>query len=94
MNVKWLREQIAVVEQTTTLFDGTIFENIAICKDGATLQDVQEAAKLVSTTNFESLDGWIDCDYRPTHTSSSCHFLTDMILASVTMETSCRADNE
>jgi ATP-binding cassette subfamily B protein len=45
--VKWLRDQIAVVEQTTTLFDGTIFENIAICKDGATLEDVQEAAKLV-----------------------------------------------
>jgi ABC-type multidrug transport system fused ATPase/permease subunit len=48
LNVNWLREQIAVVEQTTTLFDGTIFENIAVCKDGATLQEVQEAAQLVS----------------------------------------------
>jgi ABC-type multidrug transport system fused ATPase/permease subunit len=52
--VNWLRDQIAVVEQTTTLFDGTIFENIAICKDGATLEDVQEAAELVGDVEMYS----------------------------------------
>ena len=47
LNVNWLREQIAVVEQTTTLFTGTIFENIAIGKEGATREEVQDAAQLV-----------------------------------------------
>ena len=47
INVKWLRQQIAVVEQSTTLFPGTIFDNIAMGKDGATLDDVVRAARLV-----------------------------------------------
>ena len=49
LNLKWLREQVAVVEQTTTLFPGTIFENIAMGKGSATLDEVVHAARLVRT---------------------------------------------
>jgi subfamily B ATP-binding cassette protein MsbA len=38
-----------VVEQTSTLFAGTVFENIAMGKDGATRSDVVEAATMVGT---------------------------------------------
>ena len=47
LNLKWLRSQIAVVEQSTTLFPGSIYDNIAIGRDGATRQDVEKAAKMV-----------------------------------------------
>jgi ABC-type multidrug transport system fused ATPase/permease subunit len=43
----WLRQNIAIVEQTTNLFPGTIFENIAMGKHGATFEDVVTAARLV-----------------------------------------------
>ena len=36
-----------MVEQTTTLFPGTIFDNIAMGRDGVCLDDVVEAAKMV-----------------------------------------------
>jgi ABC-type multidrug transport system fused ATPase/permease subunit len=45
--VKWLRQHIAIVEQTTNLFPGTIYENIAMGKQGATFDDVVAAARLV-----------------------------------------------
>jgi ABC-type multidrug transport system fused ATPase/permease subunit len=47
LNLKWLRNQISVVEQTTTLFPGSIFDNIAMGKLGATMDDVIQAATLV-----------------------------------------------
>jgi ABC-type multidrug transport system fused ATPase/permease subunit len=47
LNIAWLRDHISIVEQSTTLFQGTIFENIAIGCDGATMEDVIWAAKLV-----------------------------------------------
>ena len=47
LNVGWLRDQIAVVEQTTTLFPGTVFENIVMFRDDITLESVQDAAKTV-----------------------------------------------
>ncbi len=48
LNVQWLREHVAILEQTSTLFAGSIFDNIALAKPGATMDDVTEAAKLVS----------------------------------------------
>ncbi len=47
INLRWLRNQIAVVEQSTTLFPGTILDNIALGKQDATLEEVVNAAKLV-----------------------------------------------
>jgi ABC-type multidrug transport system fused ATPase/permease subunit len=47
LNVQWLRKNIAIVEQTSTLFSGTIFDNIEIGKEGATMDEVVAAAKLV-----------------------------------------------
>jgi ABC-type transport system involved in cytochrome bd biosynthesis fused ATPase/permease subunit len=47
LNVRWLRDHIAIVEQTTTLFSGTIFENIAMQQEGVTMEDVVAAAKVV-----------------------------------------------
>ncbi len=41
-----LRSMIAVVPQDVVLFDATIADNIAIGREGATIQDVQEAACL------------------------------------------------
>ena len=46
LNLRWLRSQIAIVEQTTTLFSGTIFDNIAMGKPGATMEEVVAAAKM------------------------------------------------
>ena len=47
LNVQWLRDKISIVEQTTTLFPGTIGENIAIAKENATIDEIVEAARLV-----------------------------------------------
>lgn len=47
LNVSWLREQISTVEQTSILFHGDIFENIAMGKNDATMEEVVQAAKLV-----------------------------------------------
>jgi ABC-type multidrug transport system fused ATPase/permease subunit len=91
LNVNWLREQIVVVEQTTTLFDGTIFENIAVCKDGATLQEVQEAAQLVSRDMMNIAEMSDRIAYRPTRTTSSCRSRLDTTHALATMETNCLA---
>jgi ATP-binding cassette subfamily B protein len=45
VTLKSLRDNISVVMQDTFLFSGTIEENIAFAKDGATHEDVVEAAK-------------------------------------------------
>lgn len=52
INLRWLRNQIAVVEQSTTLFPGTILENIALGKQDATLEEVVNAAKLAHAHDF------------------------------------------
>ena len=54
LNIGWLRDKISVVEQTTTLFSGTIFENIAIGCHGANMEDVIWAAKLANAHDFIS----------------------------------------
>ncbi|OVA08306.1 ABC transporter [Macleaya cordata] len=45
VNVKWLREQIALVGQEPALFGGTIRENIAFGNPNASWAEIEEAAK-------------------------------------------------
>jgi ATP-binding cassette subfamily B multidrug efflux pump len=47
-----LRSQIGIVLQETTLFSGTIRENIAFGKTDATLEEIQNAAKAVAAHDF------------------------------------------
>lgn len=49
-----LREQIGVVQQDVYLFSGTIFENIAYGRPGATREEVIEAAKEAGAHEFIS----------------------------------------
>ncbi len=50
--IKNLRDQIGYVLQDTVLFRGTIFENIAFGRPGATEKEVIEAAKLANAHDF------------------------------------------
>jgi ATP-binding cassette subfamily B protein len=47
-----LRSQIGIVLQETTLFSGTIRENIAFGKPDATLEEIQSAAKAAAAHDF------------------------------------------
>ncbi len=49
-----LRKAYTMVLQDTWLFDGTIFENIAYGKEGATLEEVEKAAKAAKIHSFIS----------------------------------------
>jgi ABC-type multidrug transport system fused ATPase/permease subunit len=49
---KGLRDQIAFVLQDTVLFFGTIRDNIAYGKQGATQKEIEEAAKLANADEF------------------------------------------
>ncbi|RYD35295.1 MAG: ATP-binding cassette domain-containing protein [Verrucomicrobiaceae bacterium] len=49
-----LRSQIAIVPQEVLLFGGTIRENIEYGRPGATLEDIQSAAKLANAHDFIS----------------------------------------
>jgi ABC-type multidrug transport system fused ATPase/permease subunit len=50
--LKWLRRQIGLVSQEPALFATTIKENILYGKDGATADEVVEAAKSANAYNF------------------------------------------
>jgi len=52
LNISWLRNQIALVSQTPALFPRSIFYNIALGKDDATMADVVEAAKMANAHDF------------------------------------------
>ena len=52
--IKHLRDQIGYVLQDTILFRGTIAENIAFGKPGATREEIVEAAKLANADEFIS----------------------------------------
>lgn len=49
---KSLRDQVAVVFQDPSLFSGTIKENIAYAKRGATMEQIQAAAKAANADEF------------------------------------------
>lgn len=52
LNIVWLRERISLVSQEPVLFAGTIAENIALGKPGATRADIVEAAKMANAHDF------------------------------------------
>jgi ATP-binding cassette subfamily B protein len=52
VTLKSLRSQIGIVQQDVYLFAGTVFENIAYGKPGATMDEVIEAAKNANAHDF------------------------------------------
>lgn len=52
INTKVLRNMIALVPQNTTLFTGTIFENILWGREDATTDEVEEVAKIARAHEF------------------------------------------
>lgn len=54
LRVTWLRERISLVSQEPVLFAGTIAENIAMGKPGATVEEVKDAAKKANAYDFIS----------------------------------------
>ncbi len=61
VNLESLRNQISIVDQNTTLFDDTIFNNIIYAKPDATKEDVFEASSLSMSEDFiKKLDKGFD----------------------------------
>tara|TARA_B100000029_G_scaffold309605_1_gene302135 strand:- start:20 stop:1252 length:1233 start_codon:yes stop_codon:yes gene_type:complete len=61
VNLASLRNQISIVDQNTTLFDDTIFNNIIYAKPDATKEDVFEASRLSMSEDFiKKLDKGFD----------------------------------
>ena len=61
VNLDSLRNQISIVDQNTTLFDDTIFNNIIYAKPNATKEDVFEASRLSMSEDFiKKLDKGFD----------------------------------
>ena len=54
LNLKWLRSNIGVVSQEPVLFDTTIAENIGYGKEGATMEEIETAAKNANAHDFIS----------------------------------------
>ena len=52
LDVEWLRQQIGVVFQEPFLFSGTLYENIAFGREGATPGEVLRAAELAQVAEF------------------------------------------
>ena len=52
LNLMSLRNQISIVDQNTTLFDDTIFNNIKYARPDANKEDILEAAKLSMCDEF------------------------------------------
>merc|ERR1712224_534186 len=64
LNVGWLRSQIGLVSQEPVLFQGTVAQNIAYGKEGATQAEIEEAAKLANAHEFitQNLQGGYQCE--------------------------------
>ncbi len=61
VNLASLRNQISIVDQNTTLFDDTIFNNIIYAKPNAAKEDVFEASRLSMSEEFiKKLDRGFD----------------------------------
>ena len=52
LNLNSLRKEISIVDQNTTLFDDTIFNNIKYAKPDATNDEIYNAAKISMSTDF------------------------------------------
>ena len=64
LNLKWLRQQIGLVGQEPVMFMGTVFQNIANGKQGATRAEVEEAARMANAHAFiaECLENGYDTE--------------------------------
>ena len=52
LNLKSLRKEISIVDQNTTLFDDTIFNNIKYAKPKASDEEIFRAAKISMCSDF------------------------------------------
>jgi ABC-type multidrug transport system fused ATPase/permease subunit len=52
LNISWLRSHIGLVSQEPVLFAGSIEENIRFGKPSATLEEVQQAARMANAHDF------------------------------------------
>ena len=52
ITLKSLRENIGIVQQDVYLFSGSVFENIAYGKPGATFEEIKAAAKMAGAEEF------------------------------------------
>ncbi|HEV2665685.1 MAG TPA: ABC transporter ATP-binding protein [Blastocatellia bacterium] len=52
LRVAWLRRQVSLVLQDPVLFSATVAENIAYGRPGASVADIQEAARLAQADEF------------------------------------------
>ena len=52
VTLKSLRKNIGIVQQDVYLFSGTVYDNIAYGKPGATMEEVVQAAKLAGADEF------------------------------------------
>jgi len=52
LNLKWLRTQLGLVGQEPVLFLGTVAENIGYGKEGATMAEIEEAARNANAHTF------------------------------------------
>lgn len=50
--LKWIRSKIGLVSQEPVLFTGSIKDNIAYGKDGATAEEIRVAAELANASKF------------------------------------------
>ena len=59
-SLHWLRSNLGVVLQVPHLFSGTIRDNIAYGRAGATMEDIESAARRAEAIHFiDSMpDGW------------------------------------
>lgn len=54
LNIKWLRQHIALVQQEPKLFECSIRENIALGAPGATTEQIEKAARMANAHDFIS----------------------------------------
>uniref|UniRef100_A0A0E0IGE2 Uncharacterized protein n=1 Tax=Oryza nivara TaxID=4536 RepID=A0A0E0IGE2_ORYNI len=52
LNLRWLRRQIGLVSQEPALFATTIRENLLLGRDGATQEELEEAARVANAHSF------------------------------------------
>jgi len=50
--LKWIRQKIGLVSQEPVLFTSSIKDNIAYGKDGATIEEIRDAAELANAAKF------------------------------------------
>lgn len=52
LNVNWVRKNVGVVGQEPVLFDTTILENIRYGREDATVEEIENAARVANAHNF------------------------------------------